>query len=51
MPYVCGIAMALTAVLIGTPIAEAAPSKPTSMPGLIAVEGPMTGAQDRKSVV
>ena len=45
MPYVCGIAMALTAVLIGTPIAEAAPSKPTSMPGLIAVEGPMTGEQ------
>ena len=45
MPYVCGIAMALTAVLIGTPIAEAAPSKPTLMPGLIAVEGPMTGEQ------
>jgi ABC-type branched-subunit amino acid transport system substrate-binding protein len=43
--YVCGIVTALTAVLISTPIATAALSKRTSMPGLIAVEGPMTGAQ------
>jgi ABC-type branched-subunit amino acid transport system substrate-binding protein len=45
MSYVCGVAIALTAVLMGTPIAQAALSKPTAMPGLIAVEGPMTGAQ------
>lgn len=45
MHYLCGIAAVLTAVLIGTPIAAAARLKPTPVPGLIAVEGPMTGAQ------
>jgi ABC-type branched-subunit amino acid transport system substrate-binding protein len=45
MPCLCGIAVVLTAVLIATPVTAAGLSKRTSMPGLIAVEGPMTGAQ------
>jgi ABC-type branched-subunit amino acid transport system substrate-binding protein len=45
MLYLCGIAAVLIAVLIGTPMAGAGLSKRTSTPGLIAVEGPMTGAQ------